>query len=292
MEKPDEKMEYLPEIAPTLKAGLHFLLPVAALIWNLMVEQLSPALSAFWATLFLMFILVTQRPLFALFRGTGKTSARAAKQGFSDLFSGLVTGARNMIGIGDRHRDRRHHRRHGDADRHRPGDDRTGRGAVGRQPDDHADPGRPDLPDPRHGPADHGELHRGVDADGAGDRRAGRADRAAGAADRGAHVRVLLRPDGRRDAAGGSGLVRGGRHRQERTDADRPHRLRLQRADGDPAVHVHLQHPVAADRYRQHLPVDPDDHHRDGGEHDVRGGNAGLLHHQEPGCTSRRCCCW
>ncbi|WEN43593.1 C4-dicarboxylate TRAP transporter large permease protein DctM [Thauera sp. GDN1] len=98
MEKPDEKMEYLPEIGPTLKSGLHFLLPVAALIWNLMVEQLSPALSAFWATLFLMFILVTQRPLFALFRGTGNVGA-ATQQGFSDLFTGLVTGARNMIGI-------------------------------------------------------------------------------------------------------------------------------------------------------------------------------------------------
>ncbi|HQV08235.1 MAG TPA: TRAP transporter permease [Thauera sp.] len=98
MEKPDEKMEFLPEIGPTLKAGLHFLLPVAALIWNLMVEQLSPALSAFWATLFLMFILVTQRPLFALFRRNGEVGA-AVKQGFSDLFSGLVTGARNMIGI-------------------------------------------------------------------------------------------------------------------------------------------------------------------------------------------------
>jgi len=98
MEKPDEKMEYLPEIGPTLKAGLHFLLPVAALIWNLMVEQLSPALSAFWATLFLMFILVTQRPLFALFRRTGNIG-EAARQGFSDLFTGLITGARNMIGI-------------------------------------------------------------------------------------------------------------------------------------------------------------------------------------------------
>ncbi|HNS93705.1 TRAP transporter permease [Thauera sp. WB-2] len=99
LEKPGETMEYLPEIGPTLKSGLHFLLPVAALIWNLMVEQLSPALSAFWATLFLMFILVTQRPLFALFRGTGALGA-ATRQGFHDLLSGLVTGARNMIGIG------------------------------------------------------------------------------------------------------------------------------------------------------------------------------------------------
>ena len=99
MERPDEKMEFLPEIGPTLKSGLHFLLPVAALIWNLMVEQLSPALSAFYATLFLMFILVTQRPLFAFFRGHGEFAA-ATRHGFQDLFDGLVTGARNMIGIG------------------------------------------------------------------------------------------------------------------------------------------------------------------------------------------------
>ncbi len=98
MEEPGHKMEYLPEIGPTLQSGLHFLLPVAALIWNLMVEQLSPALSAFWATLFLIFILVTQRPLFAFFRRTGDFGA-ALRHGFQDLFDGLVTGARNMIGI-------------------------------------------------------------------------------------------------------------------------------------------------------------------------------------------------
>ncbi|WP_068809328.1 TRAP transporter permease [Thauera phenolivorans] len=98
MDEPGHKMEYLPEIGPTLQSGLHFLLPVAALIWNLMVEQLSPALSAFWATLFLIFILVTQRPLFALFRRTGDIGD-ALKHGFQDLFDGLVTGARNMIGI-------------------------------------------------------------------------------------------------------------------------------------------------------------------------------------------------
>ena len=45
-----------------------------------------------------MFILVTQRPLFAFFRGHGALG-EATKHGFHDLFSGLVTGARNMIGI-------------------------------------------------------------------------------------------------------------------------------------------------------------------------------------------------
>ena len=99
MEDPKDGMEYLPEVKPTLMAGLHFLLPVAALIWNLVVEQLSPGLSAFWATMFLIFILVTQRPLFAWFRKTGNYR-EAATHGFHDLFSGLATGARNMIAIG------------------------------------------------------------------------------------------------------------------------------------------------------------------------------------------------
>jgi TRAP transporter 4TM/12TM fusion protein len=99
MDDPNDVLEYLPEVGPTLKSGLHFLIPVAALIWNLMVEELSPALSAFWATLFLMFILVTQRPLFAFFRKQGNLGA-AVRVGLKDLFDGLVTGARNMIGIG------------------------------------------------------------------------------------------------------------------------------------------------------------------------------------------------
>jgi len=99
MEDPRQPMEYLPEIGPTLKSGLHFLLPVAALIWNLMVEQLSPALSAFWATTFLMFIIISQRPVFAFFRGQDALG-EAARQGILDLFNGLVTGARNMIAIG------------------------------------------------------------------------------------------------------------------------------------------------------------------------------------------------
>jgi len=99
MDDPDQPIEKLPRPGPTLKSGLHFLLPVVALIWNLMVEELSPALSAFWATLFLMFILVTQRPIIAWFRRQGELGA-ATRQGFDDLLTGLVTGARNMIGIG------------------------------------------------------------------------------------------------------------------------------------------------------------------------------------------------
>jgi hypothetical protein len=69
------------------------------LVWCLMVERLSPGLSAFYGTLFMIFILATQRPLFAFFRRRGDLVA-AARAGFHDLIQGLVAGARNMIGIG------------------------------------------------------------------------------------------------------------------------------------------------------------------------------------------------
>jgi len=98
LDDPNLPMEVLPEPGPTLKSGLHFLLPVVVLIWNLMVEEMSPALSAFWATVFLIVILVTQRPLFAIFRR--QSLAGTVSRGLADLYHGLVTGARNMIGIG------------------------------------------------------------------------------------------------------------------------------------------------------------------------------------------------
>jgi TRAP transporter 4TM/12TM fusion protein len=89
----------LPRVGPTVKSGIHFILPVIVLIWCLMVERLSPGLSAFWATAFMIFIVLTQRPLFAFFRGQRDLSPWFG-QGLTELFDGLVTGARNMIGIG------------------------------------------------------------------------------------------------------------------------------------------------------------------------------------------------
>jgi TRAP transporter 4TM/12TM fusion protein len=99
LDDPEAPVFELPETGPTLKSGLHYLLSVVVLIWCLMVEQLSPGLSAFWATLFMIMILVTQRPLTAFFRGRS-AYAEAVKLGVRELLEGLVAGARNMIGIG------------------------------------------------------------------------------------------------------------------------------------------------------------------------------------------------
>ncbi|MDO9074488.1 MAG: TRAP transporter permease [Rubrivivax sp.] len=99
LDDPNAPVFELPETAPTLKSGLHYLLSVVVLIWCLMVEQMSPALSAFWATMFMVFVILTQRPLMALLRGEGALGA-ALLTGLRDLISGLEAGARNMIGIG------------------------------------------------------------------------------------------------------------------------------------------------------------------------------------------------
>ncbi|MBZ5486074.1 TRAP transporter permease [Halomonas aquamarina] len=99
MDDPNSKVIKLPQTRPTVMVGLHYILPVIVLVWCLMVERLSPGLSAFWATVFMIFIMVTQRPIIAIFRGRSKMAADI-KEGFLDLWDGLVTGARNMIGIG------------------------------------------------------------------------------------------------------------------------------------------------------------------------------------------------
>ena len=93
------EIEELPDPVPTVKAGLHYLLPVVVLVWCLMVERFSPGLSAFWATVFMIFIIVTQKPLMSLFR-RARREGSAFKEGLRDLHNGLVNGARNMIGIG------------------------------------------------------------------------------------------------------------------------------------------------------------------------------------------------
>ncbi|MCS2609796.1 TRAP transporter permease [Halomonas dongshanensis] len=99
MDDPKSKVLTLPQTRPTVMVGLHYILPVVVLVWCLMVERLSPGLSAFWATVFMIFIMLTQRPIIAFFRGRSQP-AEDLKEGGKDLWDGLVTGARNMIGIG------------------------------------------------------------------------------------------------------------------------------------------------------------------------------------------------
>ena len=94
----NSELTEVPDPAPTIKSGLHYLLPIVVLVWCLTVERFSPGLSAFWATVFMIFIIITQRPLISLVSKQGNI-VEEATAGFVDLLESLVSGARNMIGI-------------------------------------------------------------------------------------------------------------------------------------------------------------------------------------------------
>jgi TRAP transporter 4TM/12TM fusion protein len=89
----------LPDLKETAQAGYYFLLPVVVLMWCLTVERLSPSLSAYWATMLLIVIVLTQRPLKGFLRKKTGDDFSFSK-GTSEFVDGLVSGGRNMIGIG------------------------------------------------------------------------------------------------------------------------------------------------------------------------------------------------
>jgi len=88
----------LPLPWPTVRAGLHFFIPIIVLLWCLMAEELSPGLSAFWATSAAIVLVLAQPLMLFAFRRIG-TAGAAWRKGLSDLWKGLVLGARSMIGI-------------------------------------------------------------------------------------------------------------------------------------------------------------------------------------------------
>ncbi|MEE4186945.1 MAG: TRAP transporter permease [Roseobacter sp.] len=104
VDDPNDKTVSAPRLTPTFLGGAYFALPIFVLVWNLMVrtehlDRLSPALSAFWATIAMIIVAVTHRPLKAMFRGESEF-VNQAKAGIVDFVAGLESGARNMIGIG------------------------------------------------------------------------------------------------------------------------------------------------------------------------------------------------
>jgi TRAP transporter 4TM/12TM fusion protein len=89
----------LPDLSSTAQAGYYYLLPIVVLMWCLVVERLSPALSAFWATVLLSFIVLTQHPLKGFIRKM-QGEDYSFGRGWGDMITGMVSGGRNMIGIG------------------------------------------------------------------------------------------------------------------------------------------------------------------------------------------------
>ena len=93
-----ESMQHLPPAREIFKTGIHYIMPILLLMYLLMIERKSPGLSAFWSSVAMLIILGTQNPLKAYFRKNSSIGAELRK-GLDDITEGLISGARNMIGL-------------------------------------------------------------------------------------------------------------------------------------------------------------------------------------------------
>lgn len=98
VDPPDAPITELPRPGATAITGLYYILPIVILIWCIIVERLSPALSAFWATIAMITVALTQHPIKAAFRGSGDLGG-AFRRGVGEWTDGMIAGSRNMIGI-------------------------------------------------------------------------------------------------------------------------------------------------------------------------------------------------
>ena len=99
VDEPGAKVFHLPRPWPTVRAGLHFFIPIVVLLWCLMVEEFSPGTSAFWATATTMALVIVQPAMLSWMRRT-HAIGDGVREGLATLWKGFVLGARNMIGIG------------------------------------------------------------------------------------------------------------------------------------------------------------------------------------------------
>lgn len=99
VDDPNAPILELPRAGPTALTGLYYILPIVILIWSIVIERLSPGYAAFWATMAMMFVTLTQHPLKSMFRKSGDMAA-GFLQGVAELVEGMIAGSRNMIGIG------------------------------------------------------------------------------------------------------------------------------------------------------------------------------------------------
>jgi TRAP transporter 4TM/12TM fusion protein len=87
----------LPAFFSTLGRGIHFLLPLVVLLYELIVLRHSPEMAAFHAICVMSVIMLLQRPYSAMRRG--KPVLPALMEGGKDILSSLASGARNMVPV-------------------------------------------------------------------------------------------------------------------------------------------------------------------------------------------------
>ena len=80
------------------KSGIHYIIPIFFLMYTLIILRQSPQMAAFNAIIFMMLIMVVQKPVYAYLEGR-KIDGAVLISGFTDIGHGMVNGAKNMVPI-------------------------------------------------------------------------------------------------------------------------------------------------------------------------------------------------
>ncbi len=91
------RKDELPILMQTLMEGLHFLIPIGALLYELIYLRHSPDKSAFNAILWLVLVVVAKD----IFDGRGSAGfiGKSLKKSITTIYDGLASGAKNMVTV-------------------------------------------------------------------------------------------------------------------------------------------------------------------------------------------------
>ncbi len=91
------KREELPPFFPTFISGLHYLIPLCFLLYQLIILRHSPEAAAFNAIWVMGIIMLIQRPIKAYL--TKEPILAAAKNSIKDMANAMISGAQNMVSV-------------------------------------------------------------------------------------------------------------------------------------------------------------------------------------------------
>ena len=87
----------IPGFINTLKRGIHYIIPIAVLLYELVILRHSPELSAYRAILLLFLVILYQEIRVSLAAGTG--FIKGILKGLKIIIQGLIRGSKNMIPV-------------------------------------------------------------------------------------------------------------------------------------------------------------------------------------------------
>ena len=88
----------IPPLRKTFIKGIHFLIPIGVLVYLLMFKRWTAATAVFYSIITLVLIMLIQQIVIAA-RDEKSSIVTGVKNGIVSIFLGMVSGARNMVGV-------------------------------------------------------------------------------------------------------------------------------------------------------------------------------------------------